>query len=378
MATEFMAHFGPSYVETNHLSENNAVKYRLSLQGTNLDSTIHKVFCRVNGKDIDVSIPGTYRGFVTALLNNTGGLIEKKVFDIYGSEPARRSFQSYVDTLPKDRILCIMSVDAFILDTQLYNFMYRVGARSFPDQSWMGGGIARSSYAAIMNTTMKKICLENFVARNPARDTNTNALVEVTFDDINDIGATGIPAFISPYVASETTGNGSSYTFYNFMSPNRKPFTEFGLKTGDYIVAEAEMFVSKAAADLGAYGLLYIDWYDMTTNVFVSGSGAEARIPEQWVPLKVVVQVPENSQNLKFGAFGFHAPSSVNSGDIKIRNTMFYQVSRDKITRSVAFGVNGIRANSLDDAGNYENPVLRLLGIDINNQVTSNEFRERS
>lgn len=376
MASNLMARLGPSSFEAQHLSENNAVKYRLTIRGSNNDSKVVNPTCSVNGTDYG---PGAGRGLNAVVLDTNGAFVERRAFDIYGNVEHRSTIITYINSLPVNRIVCLFSFDAMHSSDDLDSFLHNIGSRCWPGKDFLnksGWTLYRSSYSAVYNSSLRKICLENFVAGNSTQTEDTRSITEVTFDTHMDIGATGLPARIVDD-PKEYTGNGTNYSYHEYIPSGKTRWSDYGLVTGDKLVILAELFVSTAAINAGAYAQMHLEW-TKADGSYGGGTGSpQVKVKDTWTKIKHIVTVPDVVANPTFHLGTYHMPSSVKTGDVKTRNVILHQIARTETNKQAAFGVNGIRANNLIDNGNFSNPVMQLLNIPTqNNNITSNNFKE--
>ncbi|AFQ22700.1 tail fiber hinge [Stenotrophomonas phage IME13] len=99
-----------------------------------------------------------------------------------------------------------------------------------------------------------------------------------------------------------------------------------------------------------------------------------------WTKFEGYFKLPTQSSGAKiFASAAYRYPSNVSAGTAGVRNVTITRVTRDDDDKvaDAAIGVNGIRANSISNNGNYTNPVLQLLNLKPNNIITSNDFNER-
>lgn len=386
--TNLMARIGPDTFGAQHLGENNSVKYRLTVKGSSASSKVNTPSVTLNGANI-MATPG--RGMNLIVINaDTMGVVEQRAFDIYGNAEHRTTIQTYITGLPANRIVAMFSHDALLSSPSLDAYMASIGS-----MSWLGNGYMnrsdpvpnadklyfyRSSYSAIYNSNMKKIVMEDVMGAvgmgpDTSRPIDNRTSTDIVFDTIDDIGATGIPFRLADD-ETEYSSTGE-YTFHMYVS--RKPLGDAKLKAGDIIYATAEMYVSKAALDAGAYGQMHVEGYNNAGTWLWGSPSPQVRVADQWTQIEywTVVKACDN-----ISAAAYHMPNDVRTGEIKVRNVTISQVSRqEKKTGNAGFGVNGIRATRLAEPEDFDNPIMQLLNLptDVNNKViTSNKFSEVS
>lgn len=379
MAEQFMAHFGPSYVESSHLGENNSVKYMIKALGVNNDSSVRVPYVSVN----DVSVLPSYgRGMNVITISPDGSASNFATFDIYGRPEHLETLRTYLMSAPSGNIVVMVSHDAIFSSTDFDAFMRQYGAVSWPGVGYLNRApdvlftprAYRSSYAAIFNTTLKRFCYENFVGNNPERFVeNTNAYLQVVFDTVVDIGACGLPQKKVDDI-TEYFSSGAQYMFKSYFSEN---ITQW--ESVYHIKAELYSDITLVAA--GGHSRVYLfssnsggQWL---TQLALNNNGAPT---EEWTTVEGYFKLPAQSAGAtSWGCNAYRYPSSVGIGVAGIRNVTVTPITRDDDDKVVdaAIGVNGIRANSISNNGDFANPVLQLLNLKPNNAITSNDFNER-
>lgn len=376
MTEQFMAHLGPSYVESNHLGENNAIKYMIQALGANLDSSVIVPYVKING----VSVLPTYgRGLNAITISPTGVASNFAAFDLYARPEHLDTLRTYLMSAPSDNIVVLVSYDAIRSSADFDTFMKQYGAVSWPGSSYLNrsaGALftARSSYVAIFNTTLKRFCYENFVGNNPSRTEDTNAYLQVVFDDVADIGACGLPSRKVDNI-NEYFSVGNQYGFKSYLSENITTQWE------SIYHIQCELYSDQALVTAGGTCRFYVWTQDSSgawkTSIWL---GTHTPTPGMWAKFEGYFKLPNQSSGATiFASAAYRFPSNVSAGTAGVRNVTITRVTRDDDDKVVdaAIGVNGIRANSISNNGNYTNPVLQLLNLKPNNIITSNDFNER-
>lgn len=376
--SELMARFGPDSFEAQHLGENNSVMYRLLLRGSNRDSKSEYTLVTINGGDN--LLVGKNRGFNVVVLDATGNKVEQRTFDIYAQESHRETFVTYMQSLPADRIACIVSDDAMRSDEALDNYMYKIGSRAWPGLGYLNKSDTssfrshRSSYSAIYNSNMKAIVMENFVGNDASQQSDTRSITELVFDTIRDVGATGGPGLLVED-QTEYSCSGDKYNFKQYLTSK----VPDNISIGDTFYFEGELWRDATAVTDKAYPVLYMYGYKSdgvwTTSKFVSGINLPANTWQKFSGYYTV----QGAETASVGCAVYHYPSAVTTGTVKIRNVLVTEVSRaEDSSKDAGFGVNGIRATHLQDS-TPTNPVLQLLNIPVspnNKVISSSNFKE--
>lgn len=385
---EFMALFGPDSFTANVFSEANAVKYRLVVRGTNTDSANNSVEVTINGTDIINRNTQRARGMNLAVIDGTTlALVEYKNFDIYGDVAANTTaLQQYVNGLPANRIVCFYTFDAVRSSTILQDYLRKLGSIAWPETAFFvipdspTSSKSRSSYCAIYSSTMRKICMENFVGGSRTLREDTRSFVEVVFDEFSDIGVTGIPERMIDDPATYS-GNGYPFKNYGLWTVGTDVFRK------DIFKITADLYVDQATRDAGGECYLYVfgrnaagQWL---TSTILRTNGLT---PDEWHSVSGYYTVPDVTDVAFVGVSAYHYPSNVTTGITQSRNVQFCKVPREEAIRNgAAIGVNGVRMQTLsevDEAGT-ENPVTQLLtlptapnGVVSDKKIVSHNFAE--
>ncbi|QPX76617.1 putative hinge connector long tail fiber proximal connector [Cronobacter phage vB_CsaM_SemperBestia] len=386
---EFMALFGPDSFTANVFSEANAVKYRLVVRGTNNDSAVNSVEVSINGADIINRRTQVARGINLAVIDGTTlALLDYKAFDMYG-DPATNgnAIKDYLNSLPANRIVCFYTFDAIKSDDNFLATMRKIGSVAWPETRFFNIPITttnyshRSSYSAIYSSTMKKICMENFVGGSgTGLKDNTTSFVEVVFDEFSDIGVTGIPERMldDPQTYS---GNGYPFKAYGVWNVGSD------VSRNDIFKITADIYIDQAARNAGAecylYAFTHIASGQWISSTVLRTTGLAA---DTWHSVSGYYTIPDNADITRLGVSAYHYPSTVTTGQARCRNIQFCKVPREEVNRNgAAIGVNGIRMQTLSevtDAGTV-NPIEQLLSLPVSpvgvisdKKISSHNFAE--
>lgn len=378
MAEQFMAHFGPSYIETEHFGENNAITYKLEASGSNFDSSTNKIpYVKINGGAS--MFPSSGRGINAITISPTGVASNYASFDIYGRPEHLDTLKTYLQSSPSNNIIVLASYDAIRSSDDFDTLMRQYGAVSWPGAPYLNKANSptlrthRSSYVAVFNTTLKRFCYENFVGNDATATTDTSAYLKVVFDIVADIGACGLPMKKVDDI-TEYFSSGTQYVFKSyFIEPITQWETIFHLK--------ADLHRDSVLEAAGGYSRIYLYTSNSSgqwlSQLALSNNSSPAG---EWVTVEGYFKLPAQAAgSVTWGCNAYRYPSSVTTGVAGVRNVTVTQINRDSDDKIVnaAIGVNGIRANSIGDNADYANPVMQLLNLKPNNVLTSNDFRER-
>lgn len=330
-----MAYFDQDSFTTQEISENNSVLHRLQLVGANHNSVPLTPYIKLDDKQFNKNNFG--RGLNVFVIGPDAQYVAEKSFDTYGSaEVAISSMIEYIESFSVNHLVCIVSYDANRSNSTLDNWMSKVGSGSWPGAELIGR-FYRSSIAMIYSTSLKKITHELFqLTAQPAGDTRVT--LSVVFDDISDVGATGLP--------NSATDNPGELSFSDYNGPVfvEKPFTDLGLSKGDTLLCSYDVYTPAATFTAGAKARMSINF--LKGAVWVSGDAKMSTKPDTWERFNFYVTIPNTDINtLQVKAFRY--PSNITTGSVSVRNVSVTRVTRtDKKTGNAAIGVYGARLNN--------------------------------
>lgn len=383
---EFMALFGPDSFTANVFSEANAVKYRLVVRGTNNDSAVNSVEVSINGADIINRNVQRGRGINLAVIDGTSlALLDFKTFDMYGDPTTNgTAISDYLSTLPANRIVCFYTFDAIKSTDAFLSYMRTIGSVAWPETRFFStpttptNNPQRSSYSAIYSSTMKKICMENFVGGSGSglKD-NTTSFVEVVFDEFSDIGVTGIPErMVDDVQVYQNSGSAYGFHLYGMWDIGSTVFL------GDIFKFTGDVYCSQELRDAGGECYLYM-WTQNASGQWLSSAilRTTGLAPDEWHSLSGYFTIPTDALNVKMGCMVYHYPSTVKVGLAQCRNVQISKVPRTETDRNgAAIGVNGIRMQTLsevDDTGT-QNPIDMLLSLPVSPSGTNSDKKIES
>lgn len=364
-STKF-AYFDQDSSTFNSVSENNSVKYKLEVRGSNSDSSKGH-FVKFNGTNI-----GTLweTGLNVKVLTETGDITDEKVFFGRGAYGA---MHEYLKTVSADKIVVMLSVDRLFQDLTGRNVFESIGAVAFPLD--ILGISSKISYAAIYLPSVGKVVAEGTMA-SMGEGVDSSAYIEKVYDTISDIATTGIPQRVISDLGEYFNDNGNTIKQWPSETA-RDPMSKYHLRSGDMVWIQFEAFRDGEAAQTGGTTRFYHNYYK--DGVYVSGyrMGNLTKIGE-WEKFSGFFRIPDDVNEVETGVFRF--PQDNNIGRVGFRNLIIAQVSGEvKTDGNAAIGVNGVRATDIKDNGTYDNPVMNLLNLPLFSKlIDGNNIKEFS
>ena len=374
-----MASFGQGFVQTQVLSENNSVKYKLEFTAGVPFSTPSASFITFQDAQIGIQQDGV--GINTREFNpTTNKLGEFKSFVLTekDSDPGNQAFLTYMRGLTGTNLILITTghrlFSSDVVDAQ-FKAMHSV--------MWPVKGITSRFpcfYSGIYSIVDKAIVAENLkCSEGYAEAKDTRPIITCIYDKPADIGATGFPR----RAIEDMTTYPINATTLNKRYPNQNeqisPLSPYGLSPGDKAMFSLSL---KGDASLGPSGQSLranIRWFRGTS--YLSGTTVETAPSDlgHWIAFERYVTVPADADG--FTVIVSRNPeiaSSTATGEVK--SMLLCRVSRamEAMNEPASFGVYGIRANMLSSVDVNENTLLVLPDTkdDKSGNIYSADFRE--
>lgn len=369
-----MAAFGQGFVQTQVISENGAVKYKLSVSGSNANSEPNHPYVMLNDEPLgSQEFP---RGLNVRVIDvSTNQVIDSKVFDLGKlGIVAATAFTQYMNGLASGLVVCILTSERCYSDTILDAWFRGKGSKCWPNTG-MCKEFPNTSYAAFFLTKESKIAMDHVFYNDGVLVEDSLAPIEVVYDKLDDIGATGFPGYVI-WDPTEYRSEGQ-YEFKKYPETGALvvPLSKYNIKPGDTIALSFELFADKELDDAGGNTRINLRWIKGTT--WKTGSSYDSTYVDAYQRFDRIVTVPTDIDG--FIVIAAKYPQSVTVGESAVKNFTMTQVSRgdESLGEIAEFGVNGIKMNKAVDAPINENPIMELLNlVDDSEVVTSSEFRE--
>lgn len=345
--------FGKDYTGTKSLSENNSIINVLRVKGVNSNSnSLPEV--SING----IQLNATHNPGLNFCVIENNKLKDYKNFDPSFALGVQ-DFKNYLLKF-KTELILIYSYDSINPCKEFDDLMIELGS-----VSWKGNLLRRykASYSAVYRADLAQICLEGLIFE----DKEAACELELVYDDITDIGVTGVPrtSIVDPNEYEVTTNKkwpkeGSMF-----------PLSSYNLKPNDEVLLSCELFGSQELKTLGGWAILECRW--LYNNNWVATTALEntligkypsqsMRYPDKWEQKYVYAKIPENANSFIIVGQKYENIEGLS----KFRNLVLTKAtfeSTDKPNRQI--GINGIRTKVFIEEDvfveDYENP--SLLGL---------------
>ncbi|URQ04055.1 long tail fiber protein proximal connector [Enterobacter phage vB_VIPECLOM01] len=377
---KMMASFGQGFVQTQVLSENNSVKYKLAFAAGVAQSTPSEAYYTFQDEPAGVQYDGP--GINLREFNPTNNqMINFKTFNIKPEDTnaGTKAFVDHMKTLvSSDNLLIITSYDRLYSSPSVEALMKSIGSVLWPSIFLTTN--YSCNYCALYSINRKKIIAENATYSDfKKEDRDIRPALEFIYDKPSDIGATGYSqkAIDDPETYIINKDNTSKRFPRQFEQIS--PISEYGISPGDKMQWNFEV---KGDASLNAPGQnirVNLRWFKGSS--YLSGAVVETNPldADKWAWHQRYVTVPDTADG--FTIIASRYPEVAGSeGSGAIREMMLTQVSRlvEPLMDPAGFGVNGIRMNNMISDGVNENTLLVLPDTedDKSGNIYSADFRE--
>ena len=359
------AHFNETSAIFNVISENNAILYRLTVRGSNTDSSV-KAQVTFNEKVI-----GTVRpGLNLFIMDASGAIIDEKAFTF--SRGARAAYTALSDVLKAmslNHIAVLFTSDDILPGYEEY-MHGTIGSKAWPRDRMLQHS-SKISYAGIYSPRLRKIIIECAQATN-GPNVDSSAVVDKVYDTFDDLAITGCPSNLVS--DPEKYENTEKADFVKWPSDgSEQPLSSSNLRVGDKVMLAFELYTDATAWNAGAKSRLSHNYYQNGT--LLSGYVQTSTKSGTWERFEGVFTIPAGATGFKTECI--RHPITANTGRALIRNLVITPISGEpKIDVNHSFGVNGIRTTEIGETTD-NNPVTNLLKLKHGTKkVTGNNFGE--
>lgn len=376
--SNIMAVFGQDYVQTQIISENNAVKYKLSVAAglkTSSPSGSYFLF-----KDNQIGQRPTINGIVIREWNTlTSTLVSYKEFTLATTEASGNSaFIQYMNSLTaKANVIVAISTEDRLYSSPLVDTWFS----SVFSAVWPGSNRCSRrycSYVAYYSVAQKKIIQEAVTYSDGRPLTYDNrAQLDIVYDKYDDIGATGYAKRSIEDYQEYTTNSIYEYKRWPLGGALLAPVADFGIRPGSKMFLTASMFADSTLIADGSGTRIALRWYRGSTYLSVVVLDVPPNLGDQWIKFNRYIDVPADVDSFSIIASRYPRKDT-STGVSSVKNLILTEIARDEesISRPAEFGVNGIRMNKAIEGKNTELLILANTLDDPSGNVRSTEFRE--
>ncbi|AWD90414.1 long tail fiber protein proximal connector [Erwinia phage Cronus] len=369
-----MAVFGENYVQTQVLSENGAVKYKLSAAASNTNSVPDSPYLMLN--DNALGSQTFERGLNVRVINTvTGAVTDSKIFDLVNAGGAATAFTTYMNQLTPGLLAVIISAKEMKSESSVDAWF-----ASAASANWPGAGklqrFPKTSYVAFYSAIEKCIIQEAVIFNDNIVKEDSRAKLEVVYDVLSDIGATG---FTKRAIYDSTEYSSSTlYEFKRYPTDDLiTPISGFGSTTDARCFLCLDMLASQELVDQGLTCRASLRWFKGQTLLSSTTIEVPTAYAGYWARYERFINVPNDADGYTL-VLSRYPQSSTATGSASVRNVVLTRVSRAEttMTANAAFGVNGIRMNTLNDGSSSYMLELPDTKTDQTGNIYGNDFKE--
>lgn len=372
---KFMAKFGQGYVQTPFLSESNSVRFKLSIAGSCPLST-SPAYIKFQDNLLGSQVFSV--GLNVRVINpTTGAVVESKSYNFSTENDATSSaFVTFMDTYASNFIFALVTNAKTNFPPEVLAWFNKAGSSAIPLAQHVLN-IVDISYSAFYISGKNAIALEHIKYSNKKTSTDYSTPLDVVYDTIDDIGATGFPS--RTYESTDTflSAVGGTNNEIKRMPTTSliTPLAGYKLKPGDFLYMKFQLM---ADADLLAQGTtrLSIRFFKSPSTSPISfkdinfdGAAGEWKINEDYI------EIPAGADG-----FTIYCYRTAPVGQGGLRNVIFTEVScNGSVSKPAEFGINGIRVNYVSES--LSAPDIMTLPTQSSTdtgKVFGQEFKEAS
>lgn len=363
MATAtFMASFNKDVIESDFLSEADAVTWLFELGGAT--SVSPKGYIKRNGVDISGLNYGS--GINIRSMSDPSNVYAPKSFNLTNTDSVlNTSFIDYVNAAT-DKVLLFFTGPGLKSSPSVDTFFDSIGSINWPGKAYLDRFSA--GYVGVYSTARKRIVSEVMFGTD-GLDEGMAVLTQV-IDIPEDFGANGFPykAIIDETEYSATTG-------YNYnrwpTQAATNPIAPYKITPGATLALSCDTYQSPELVANGMWTRIDLRWFNGSTlidaNTVLEGKSVG------WTKLEpVYTTVPANANAFTIVASRY--PNKSVTAESKSKNLVLVEVLRDdtKSHSTAAIGINGIKAGTIIDGGTTP---PNIMGLDIEGTSKTNTVR---
>lgn len=381
MAEHNMARFGHGYVQTQVLSENNSVKFKLAFAAGTEFSVPSNSYYTFQDAPIGNNADGVGINIREFDLNSNK-LLSFKTFALSSTEGSagNQAFIDYMNSLTKaDNVVVIMTSSGRLYSTPNIDQQFKSHGSVMWPGTWLTTNY-RTAYCGLFSLKHQKFIAENAsycTSKNETRD--VRPALEFIYDKPNDIGATGLARRAVEDMDTYIIDKDNPTKRYPKQSEQVSLISDYGISPGDIMQFSFGIKGDSSLNTTGQNLRVNLRWFNGSS--YISGVAIESQPNESgsWASQQRYVTVPSNATG--FTIVVSRSPEVANSeGTGAVRRMFLCQVTRavEPLMDPASFGVNGIRMNNMISTDVDENTLLVLPDTeeDKSGDIFSADFRE--
>lgn len=368
----FIAEFGRYAVYVPYISENNAVKFKLKMNGvTNFSNSVPSITVNEENFSKQVFVNGMN---ITRIKDSTIEVIETKSFLFNTTDTSiNTGFVTYMNSQTTGTVLFVTGKG--LKSSQVVDDWFTANGSS----AWLGQDIINNydtAYVGIWNAVDRKIMKEmTYIDDGSGK---LSAEMDTIYDTYRDMGACGYPQKLVDDGVTYSGGVGQ-YEFKRYPTDTAiTPLSQFGISTGGEkaTLLSVEMMADAATIANGQNCRTTLHWYAGSSLVSSEFIETDVSKPNSWQLKWTEVTIPTNANG--FSVVTSRHPSKITGGGTcSVRNVVMALSSTIPKNSKTEFGINGVRTNNLVE-GLEPTSVFVLIDANKNviNTVQANTIRE--
>lgn len=374
----YMAEFGQGFVQASVLTENNAIKFKISAAGSCTQSTVRPYITYQNNKLAVTFNPGMN---VIVFDNATKTILETKNYLFtQDSSAVNQAFMTYMDSLTGSKLVILASEGKLRTCQELVDWFKSKNSTAWPEK-WATQKFD-VAYTGFYSTSLKGFSAEHKLCNDGKTKEAINPHLDVVWDYYTDIGATGTPFRISE-IATDIISPGGSETQELIRLPDDElmvPISRYNLKAGDMMYLKFQLMIGLGIGTNefpNGTTRCSIRWFNADSIVSTTNIDAIATpgYYDVWQSFERYLEIPSGVDSFTV----YFYKTDISKQDYSaVRNIVLVEASREEtpLFRSAEFGVNGIRMNTMIDGTVNELLILNDSKTDDRGRVRGAEFRE--
>lgn len=343
--SNYMIGLGKDLVETNVLSEANAVSYKMNIAGVHQYSAPAGNYVYFQDKPYGDQI--TSNGMNVRVYDMRLNLIERKEFPTTNIESTgNTTFINYMRALPADRFVILTSGPLLKSSPTIDTWFTEVKSGVWPGQFFCNNYDV--AYAGVYFSNLKKIVQESYTATDDVQDPS-KAVLEFVWDDILDVGANGMPAKAINDPTEYAVTSGYEYKKYPNENELTSKLVDYNLRPGGYVNASGQLFAAKSLTDANVSTRVSFRWYQGATLKGSAFTEVPKTNPGVYWNFNVDMQIPADADS--FTVVVSRYPSTTIVGTSAIKNFIMTDITHSDVIspKPAAVGTNGIKGSYFVD-----------------------------
>lgn len=373
-----MVSFGEDYTKTQVISENNSIKYKLSIASGLKSSTPANPYFMLQDNPLGDQRdgPGVIIREFNPATNTIVGVIKNFELMPDPDSPSNQAFIYFLSsyTRASSNLLIITTGDRLYSSDNVADAMSKCGSILWPP-TWLANKYP-TSYVGIYSPSETKMISENVTYSDGNNYGDNRAALEFVYDSAADIGATG---YIKRPVEDLETYIANTSIIKRYPNDNlTNKIADYGIIPGSDLQLSFRMYADEQMKLDNQTTRLSLRWFNKTGG-YIGGTTVETQPQNYGVWLQEEKQVVCPMEADAFTIVCDKTDSAVGKdGFGGIEYMMLTEISRKTkiVAKPAQISVNGIRLNTIKSIGVGKLLILPDTVDDPSGDVYAEDFRE--